>query len=58
VFEGVLDGFPLRIEHGFFRCDDDFCFHGSAATAAVFTDPDVAGKEFFRQFFVNAERTF
>jgi hypothetical protein len=27
VGEGGLDGFALRIEHGFFRGDDDFGFH-------------------------------
>jgi hypothetical protein len=27
VFQCVLHGFALRIEHGFFRRDDDFCLH-------------------------------
>ena len=27
VFEGGLDGFALRIKHGFLGCDDDFGFH-------------------------------
>lgn len=29
VVERVLHGFPLRIENGFFGCDNDFCFHAS-----------------------------
>ena len=30
MFERVLDGFALRINHGLFWCDDDFCFHARA----------------------------
>ena len=34
VFEGVLDGFALRVEHGFLRRDDDFCFHAARTKSA------------------------
>src|SRR5688572_14199104 len=27
MFEGVLNGFPLRIEYCFLWCDDNSCFH-------------------------------
>jgi len=30
VGKGVLDGFALRIEDGFFRSNDDFGFHARA----------------------------
>jgi hypothetical protein len=28
LFEGAGDGFALRVEHGLFGSDDNFCFHG------------------------------
>jgi hypothetical protein len=31
VFEGALDGFALRIEHGFLWCNDDFGLHAKRA---------------------------
>src|ERR1017187_2153619 len=44
LFEGVLDGFALRIKHGLLGGDDNFCFHSrggkdakkSAAGRAIF----------------------
>lgn len=34
VLEGVLNGFALRVEHGFLRSDDDLCFHVEVAIPA------------------------
>jgi hypothetical protein len=34
VFEGVLDGFALRVEHSFLWRDDDFCFHAAQTKSA------------------------
>ena len=29
LFQGVGDGFALRVEHGLFGCDNNFCFHAN-----------------------------
>jgi hypothetical protein len=29
LFQGVGDGFALRVKHGLFGCDDYFCFHAN-----------------------------
>ena len=44
VFEGVLDGFSLRIDHSLFRSDDDFGFHVKAGQPREMC-PSMLGKE-------------
>ena len=45
LFEGALDGFALRVHDGFFRCDDDFCFHARAEGVSGFK-PQVSSLKF------------
>ena len=51
LFEGVLDGFALRVKHGLFWCDNNFCFHANgtrdAARHGGMLSEDAASRQFF-----------